>query len=94
MKIVKLVKKILSNIRNYPAYEYELYDYIIASATSIAPIRVLRMGAFFCLCEPLPYCGSFHKNFLPFAVAKIANLALLRRKGGDHHPAPVRREGR
>lgn len=47
------------------------------------------MGAFFCLCGPSPFSGAFHKNFLPFAVAKIASLALLRRKGGSHHPAPA-----
>ena len=35
------------------------------------------MGAFFCLCEPPPPSGAFHKNFLLFAVAKIASLALL-----------------
>ena len=53
----------------------------------------MQTGAFFCLCEPPLYSGAFHKNFLPSAVAKIASLALLRRKGGSHHPAPVGAKG-
>ena len=76
------------------AHEYELYDYIKALNSSFTPVCVLQTGAFCCLCEPSPYSGAFHKNFFPLAVAKIASLALLRRTGGEHHHAPVRREGR
>jgi len=60
------------------------------------PLRLFafcRQAQFFCLCEPPPPSGAFHKNFLPSAVAKIVDLALLRRKGGSHHPAPAGAKG-
>lgn len=78
------------------AYYYELYNHVNSLNNSFAPFCILQTGAFFCLCEPPSYSGAFHKNFLPFAVAKIAIPGLLRRKGGNHHPRAcgLRREVR
>lgn len=73
-----------------------LYNYVNSLNNSFAPFCILQTGAFFCLCEAPSYSGAFHKNFLPFAVAKIAIPGLLRRKGGNHHPRTcgLRREVR
>lgn len=91
-----LSKKSLFPFSGYSDHEDEQTNHVNASISSSAPVRILRMGAFCCLCGPSLPNGAFHKNFFPFQVAKIASLGLLRRKGGNHHPAPVaaRREVR
>ena len=71
---IYLPKKALTNAENCSTHEYELYDYIIASVNSFALIRVLRMGAFFCLCESSPYSGAFHKNFFLSRLPKLQVL--------------------
>ena len=90
----QLVKNSRFPLSEYSGHEDEQINHVNTSIISFAPVRILRMGAFCCLCGPSSSDGAFHKNFFPFQVAKIASLGLLRRKGGNHHPAPVRREGR
>jgi len=91
-----LVKKSYYPPSGYSDHEDEQINHVNTSINSFAPIRILRMGAFCRLCGPSSPDGAFHKNFFPPSVAKIAISGLLRRKGGDHHPAPVaaRREVR
>ena len=61
----------------------------------LGALYVGRLGHF----DPSFCIGRCHevepfKKFFPFAVADFDFHVFLRRKGGNHHPAPVRREGR
>ena len=66
-------------------HKYEPTNHIHTTVNSYAPVRCLRMGAFYI---------AFCENFSSVMVADLGFYVFLRRKGEKHYSAPMRREGR